>query len=105
MAKILKSAGSPFIYLFICLLSFSGPHLEHVEVPRLGVIVELWLPAYARATAMPDPSHTCDLHHSSEQHRILNPLNEAGDRTCNLMVPSRIRLLCATSRTPMSETF
>ena len=28
-----------------------------------------------------DPSHACDLHHSSWQRRILNPLNEARDRT------------------------
>ena len=28
---------------------------------------------------------------SSWQHQILNPLSEARDRTCNLMVPSRIR--------------
>ena len=33
----------------------------------------------------------CDPHHSSQQRRILNPLSTAGDRTCNLMVPSRIR--------------
>ena len=40
-------------------------------------------------TAMQDPSCICDLHHSSEQHQILNPLNKASDRTCNLMVPSQ----------------
>ena len=28
---------------------------------------------------------------SSWQHRVLNPLSEARDRTCNLMVPSWIR--------------
>ena len=26
---------------------------------------------------MPDPSHICDLHHSSQQHLILNQLSEA----------------------------
>ena len=31
------------------------------------------------------------LHHSSQQHWILNPLSKARDRTCNLIVPSRIR--------------
>ena len=30
------------------------------------------------ATAMSDPSHVCDLHHSSWQQWILNPLSEAG---------------------------
>ena len=31
-----------------------------MEVPRLGVELELKLPAYATATAMPDPSHIYD---------------------------------------------
>ena len=38
-----------FIYFF-----FSGPHLQHMEVPRLGVKSELQLPAYSTAIAMPD---------------------------------------------------
>ena len=50
-----------------------------MEVPRLGVESELSLPAYARATATPDLNHVCDLHHSSQQRQILNPLSEAGD--------------------------
>ena len=33
----------------------------------------------------------CNLHHSSRQCQILNPLSKARDRTLNLMVPSRIR--------------
>ena len=39
--------------------------IRHMEVPRLGVESELQLPAYATATAMPDLSYICDLHHSS----------------------------------------
>ena len=35
-----------------------------MEVPRLGVESELQLPAYTTATATPDPSHVCNLHHS-----------------------------------------
>ena len=42
----------------------------------------------------------CDLHHSSWQRWILNPLSEARDRTRNLMVKSRIHFCCATMRTP-----
>ena len=34
-----------FIYLFIY-LCFLGPHLQHMEVPKLGVESELQLPAY-----------------------------------------------------------
>ena len=72
----------------------------HMEVPRLGVESELQLPAYTRAMAMPDLSHVCNLHHSSWQRWILNPLREARDGTHNLMVPSRIHFHCATMRTP-----
>ena len=38
-----------------------------MKVPRLGVKLELQLPAYATGTAMPDLSCTCDLQHSSQQ--------------------------------------
>ena len=58
---------------------FLGPHLGHMEVPRLGVQSELQLPAYttATATAMPDPSYVCNLGHSSWQCQILNLLSKA----------------------------
>ena len=87
-----------FIYLFIYLFiyCFIWLHPQHVEVPRLGVKSELWLPAYATATAMWDPSCVCNLHHSLQQLWILNPLNEARDRTLNLMDPSRVRYNWAT---------
>ena len=62
-----------------------------MEVPRLTVESELQLPAHATATATQDPSRVCNLHHSSRQRRIPNPLSNARDRTRNLMVPSRIR--------------
>ena len=50
-----------------------------LEVPRLGVEPELQLPAYATATAMQDPSHVCDQHHSSRHCQILHLLGEARD--------------------------
>ena len=62
-----------------------------MEVPRLGVQSELQLPAYTTARATPDPSCTCDLHHSSQQRRILNPLSEARNQTRNLLAPSHIQ--------------
>ena len=40
------------------------------------------------------------LHHSSWQHRILNPLSEARDQTHNLMVPSWIHFRCTKTGTP-----
>ena len=45
------------------------------------------------------------LHHSLWQHWILNPLSEARDRTCNLMVPSRILFCCAMMGTPLMTVF
>ena len=55
---------------------------------QAGVKLKLQLPTYATATVMWDPSHACDLHHSSWQHWIPNPLSEARDQTCILMVTS-----------------
>ena len=40
------------------------------------------------------------LHHSLGQCHILNPLSEARDQTCNLIVPSQIHFCCATPGTP-----
>ena len=45
----------------------------------IGVQSELEPPAYTTATATPDLSRFCDLHHSSRQRWILNPLSEARD--------------------------
>ena len=73
--------------LFIC---FLGLHLPHMEVPRLGTESELQLQAYARATASQDLSSMCNLHHSSWQCQILNPLSEVRSLTHNIMVTSRI---------------
>ena len=79
------------MYLFC----FLGLHSEHIEVPRLGVQLELQLPAYSTATAVPDPSCVYDLHHISWQTWILNPLSEARDQTCVLINTSRVRYLWA----------
>ena len=68
------------IYLFIYYIS-SGPHPQHMEVPRLGVQSELQLLAYITVTAMPEPSCVCDLHHGSRQSRILNPLSKTRDQS------------------------
>ena len=74
---------------FLSFFSFLGPHLRHVEVPRLGVKSELQLPAYTRATATLDPSCVCDPQGNLWQHEILNPLIEARDRTRILMDTAR----------------
>ena len=43
-------------FFFFWSFVFLGPHLWHMEVPRLGVETELLLPAYTTTTAMQDPS-------------------------------------------------
>ena len=80
-----KSKYSYFSVWYIPFLLFLGPHLQHMDVPRLGVESELRLPAYATATAKPDPSCVYDLCHSSQQRQILSPLREARDWTCLFM--------------------
>ena len=59
-------------------------------ISRPGVELELQLPAYTTATATRDPSCIRDLHHSSWQRRIINPLSKARDQTHNLMVPGQL---------------
>ena len=90
-----------FFFFFFFFLSFVllGLYPQHMEVPRLGVQSELWLPAFATATATPDLSLIFDLHHNSWQRHIINPLSEARDPTCNLMLPSRISFRCTTMGT------
>ena len=61
-----------------------------MEVPRLGVELELQLTAYTIAIATPDLSCVCDLHHSSWQRWILNSLSKARDQTGILMDPSQV---------------
>ena len=75
-----QECGDKFTYpLPLFFFVFLGPHPRHMEVPRLGVESELQLPAYAIATATPDLSRTCKLHHSSWQRRILNPRGQGSN--------------------------
>ena len=69
---------------FVCVCALL-PHSWHMEIPRLGVKSEL--PAYTIATASLDLSPFCDLHHSSLQLWIFNPIIEARDQTYFFMDP------------------
>ena len=77
----------PFILFF---LVFLGLQPRHMEVLRLGVESELQPLAYATDTATADLSRIYNLHHSSRQFWILNPVNEARDGTRVLMDISRV---------------
>ena len=63
-----------------------------------GVELELQLLAYPTATAMPDPSHICDLRCSLWQCHILNPLSEARDQTCIYVDTSQVPNLLSHKR-------
>ena len=77
----LLNNACPFFFFLI----FWGAHPQHMGVWRWGVKSELQLLAYTTATATRDPSRICDLHLSSPQCRILNPMSKARDRICVLM--------------------
>ena len=62
-----------------------------MEIPRLGVELELHLLAYPTTAAMWDLSHICDLHHNAQQRQVLNPPSQARDQTYILMDPSLVR--------------
>ena len=71
-----------------------------MEVPKLEVKSELQLLTYNIATAIWDLSHVFNLHYSSLQLQIFNPLSMARDQTCILLDTSGIHFHCTTMRTP-----
>ena len=72
-------------YGFLCFF-FLQPHLWYMDVPWLGVELELHLLAYVTTdTATPELSCICDLCCSLQQCRILNPLSKVRDRICLLL--------------------
>ena len=75
------SRASFFFFFFFSFSWILGLNPQHMEVPRPGVQLELQLSAYTTTTATRDPSHVCNLHHSSRQCQILDPLSEARDLT------------------------
>ena len=86
-----------FFCLFVCLfvfvffaISWAAPVAYRGSQAR-GPIRAVAAGLHTTATATLDPSRIFDLHHSSRQCQILNPLSKARDRTRNLLVPSQIR--------------
>ena len=76
------------------------PYVQQMDIPRLGVESELQLPGTATATATWDPSHICNLYHSSWQHWILNQLSRARVQTRIFMGTSWVCYHWATTGTP-----
>ena len=77
-----------------------------MEVPRLRVESELQLLTYTIATATQDLSQVCDLHHSSRQQWIINPLSGDRDQTRILMDTSQVHnLLNHNGNSQLTEVF
>ena len=81
---------------------FLPPNLWRMEVPRVGVESELQLLAYTTATATPDPSCVCDLHHGSWQRWILNLLRKSRDQTHILMDNSQVLNLLSHNKNSLT---
>ena len=86
-----SSKAAPGFFFFF----FLWPHLQ----------IRATAASPHHSTATWDLNHVYDLCHSSRQHWILNPLNEARDWTCILMDTSWIRFHWATTRTPPAPAF
>ena len=63
---------------FFSFFVYLGPHWQHMQVPKLEVQLELWLPVYATATATQDPSRvwsatytTAHCNAGSLTHRVI----------------------------------
>ena len=88
-----------FSFFFFSFFSLRAAHAAYGGSQARGLIgaltAGLWQ-SHSNARSKP----LCNLHHSSGQLWILNPLSRARGRTQVLMVPSRIRFRCATMGTP-----
>ena len=90
-----KSFTHFFNWIDFVVVVFLGPHLQRMEIFRLGVKSELHLLAYTTATTW-DPDQVCDLHRSSQQCQIFNPLSKARNWTHILIDTSLVRFHWAT---------
>ena len=74
------------LLLLLLLFCFLGPHLQHMEFPRLVVVIE----AAGASLSKTGSECVCGLYHSSLRHQIPDPLRKAKDQTCILMDSSQI---------------
>ena len=74
-----------------------------MEIPKLGVKLELQLVAYTTATETWDLSQSSTYTTVPGQHLIPNPLSKARVQICILMDTSQIHFCCTTMGTPVSK--
>ena len=83
-----RQAFEVFCFFFFCL--FRATPMAHGGSKargRIGAVATGLCQSHSNTGL----SSVCNLHHSSWQRQLLNPLSKARDRTHNLMVPRRIR--------------
>ena len=85
-------------YLFIFVFSWTAPAAYGGSQPRgpIGAIDAGLRQSHSNAGSV------CDLHHSSQQHRILNPLSEAGIESTTSWFLVGFVNHCTTMGTPVS---
>ena len=69
-----------------------------MEVPRLGVKLQLQLPAYTTATATPNLSMSATNTIAHGNAGSFNPMNKAGDQTCIFIDTSHVLNLLSQNR-------
>ena len=98
--RVISSVDVLFLLcLWMGVFMYCDPYLNREDMlihPLLEACNDIWH-QYGNI------SHVCNLHHSSRQRRILNPLSKGRDRTRYLMVPSQIRLPLCHNGTPLQE--
>ena len=91
-----------FFFFFFCLFRATprayGSSQAGGQIGAVG-------PSLHHSTAMPDPNHVCDLHHSPPQCQILKPLSKARDQTCVFTGTSWVCYCWATVGTPVFLAF
>ena len=80
-------------FLFVCLFSFCHflGHSQAYGSSQAGGWIGAIATGLRQSHSNVGSERICDLPHSSQQFRILNPLSKARDWARNLLVPSRIR--------------
>ena len=99
-----KFITSP-VYKEFCFFHFGATPAAYGGSQARGWIRAIAVGLHATATETADPSRFCNLHHSSWQHSILNPLSKARNWICVLMDTSQIHFCWATTGTPRGLGF
>ena len=86
-------------------LRTSNPKMRGKKVRKSKVKLELELPADTTTTATWDPRHVCDLHHSSQQHWIPDPLSKAGIEATSSRILVRYNVAAPQQELPQTLVF